>query len=130
MDGQDSDPDGLQLFQRFARRNTCKLLRDKTFDIFSIKEELGRHLEKFCNKNDSPDLTLDFEITIPTKVLKVCEEEGLHWIAGFMAVAYTNVNVSKYFCWVVEFMFLVSESVGFCMKIRKDIVKREVMRDL
>ena len=84
MDGQNVDPNGLEIFQRYSRHITAKILADKSFDIFSIKEELNDHLKKFCQARKSADLDVessDYDIIVPSE-LKECELEGLHWIAG------------------------------------------------
>ena len=84
MDGQNVDPSGLEIYQRYSRHCTAKILADKEFDIFSIKEELIDHLEKFCQQRSKADLDVEspaYDVTVPSE-LKDCELEGLHWIAG------------------------------------------------
>ena len=85
MDGQNCTPDGLQWFQRLTRKIISQLLADKNFDIFSLKDELEEKLEKFRNREEIPDFDIgskEFDIEVPDIVMKTCEEEGCHWIAG------------------------------------------------
>lgn len=85
MDGQNCTPDGLQFFQRLTRKITAQLLADQNFDIFSLKPELEEKLEQFRNREAIPDFDIgseEFDIEVPDLVMKTCEEEGCHWIAG------------------------------------------------
>ena len=85
MDGQNCTPDGLQFFQRLTRKITAQLLADQNFDIFSLKPELEEKLEQFRNREAIPDFDIgseEFDIEVPDIVMKTCEEEGCHWIAG------------------------------------------------
>ena len=79
MEGQNDNPTAVEYLYREARHICSLILKDKSFDLMSAKDELLSLLEI------EPPPDLEWDEALNDYSFSENEEEGIHWVASVMA---------------------------------------------